>query len=145
VAIAAQIRRYLRDQDIPGYVTANGTDLSIHYQVALIQRAPAAFIKQQGREGLDRLVSAGFETLTIEANDERGDRIQKTFVINHLISALTRNLDQVEVVNVGIVPTAGAREMVYRDGSTTGEAQKVLIDPVPVPKRQRNARWTTSQ
>jgi hypothetical protein len=79
LAVAAEIRDYLRDQDIPAYVVASGTKLTISYQVGLIEYAPDTFFRQQGRSGMERMATAGFETLVIEAKDSGGHNQIKEF------------------------------------------------------------------
>jgi hypothetical protein len=81
LAVAAQIRHYLRDQDIPALVVASGTKLTISYRVALIEYAPDTFFRQQGEEGMKRIANAGFKTLVIEANDTSGRTQRKEFSV----------------------------------------------------------------
>jgi hypothetical protein len=79
LAVASEIRHRLREQDIPAYVVASGTNLTITYQVGLIEYAPSTFLRQQGRSGMERMANAGFETLVIEAKDSSGRKQTKEF------------------------------------------------------------------
>lgn len=71
LAVAAEIRHKLREQEIPANVVNIGTKLTIYYKVAQIEYAPDAFIKQQGKSGMERIARAGFDTLVIEAQGGR--------------------------------------------------------------------------
>ena len=78
--VAADVRHYLRDQDIPASVVASGTTLNVTYNYALMDYDPdKMFMKQQGKQGLKKMANAGFETLVIEANDKSGQSKKRTF------------------------------------------------------------------
>lgn len=78
--IAADVRHYLRDQDIPASVVASGTKLNVTYNYALMDYDPdKTFFKQQGKQGLKKMANAGFETLEIEAFDKSGQLKKRTF------------------------------------------------------------------
>jgi hypothetical protein len=78
--VAADVRHYLRDQDIPASVVASGTTLNVTYNYALMDYDPdTTFFKQQGKQGLKKMANAGFETLEIEANDKSGQTKKRTF------------------------------------------------------------------
>lgn len=78
--VAADVRHYLRDQDIPATVIASGTTLNVTYNYALMDYDPdKMFMKQQGKQGLKKMANAGFETLEIEANDKSGQSKKRTF------------------------------------------------------------------
>jgi hypothetical protein len=82
LAVAAEIRHYLRDQDIPAYVVASGSELRVYYRVAQIEYAPDTFFKQQGKAGMERIANAGFETVVIEAQDPNGGTQKKEFSVS---------------------------------------------------------------
>ena len=72
VAVAARLRRSLREQNVAANVVVNGTKLTVSYNSASIEDAPDAFLKQQGEAGMARIANAGFETLIISAQDSSG-------------------------------------------------------------------------
>lgn len=131
LAVAADIRRYLREQDIPAYVVASGTRLSISYRAALIDYVPETFFQQQGQEGIRRLASAGFETLVIEANDANGRTQKRGFPIASLVAqevtdSVSRARTRAEISGVRLIPwtlpTNGREaQMVLTDWRNTGE------------------------
>lgn len=70
--VAADVRHYLREQDIPATVVAYGTELIVTYKYAKAEHFPyLAFMKQQGKDGLRKIADAGFESVRIEAYDQR--------------------------------------------------------------------------
>lgn len=78
--VAADIRNYLKDQDIPALVVAYGTKLYVTYTYALAEYDPHEnFFKQQGKQGLRKIANAGFETLEIEAYDKNNQIQKRTF------------------------------------------------------------------
>lgn len=78
--VAADIRNYLKDQDIPALVVAYGTKLNVTYTYALAEYDPHEnFFKQQGKQGLRKIANAGFETLEIEAYDKSNQIQKRTF------------------------------------------------------------------
>lgn len=78
--VAADVRRYLRDQDIPALVIASGTTLSVTYTYALMDYDPdISFMRQQGKQGLKKMANAGFETLEIEAYDKNNQLQSRKF------------------------------------------------------------------
>lgn len=81
LAIAAQIRRDLRDQKTPASVVVNGTKLNVAYKSASIEDAPDAFIKGQGKAGMARIANAGFVTLIISAQDSAGQDQTKEIAV----------------------------------------------------------------
>ena len=81
LAVAARIRRSLRDQGVAADVVVNGTKLTVSYQAASIEDAPDTFIKQQGKAGMGRIANAGFETLIISAQDSDGQTQTKELPI----------------------------------------------------------------
>ena len=82
--VAGDIRRAMREQDIPAEVTANGSTLTVVYDVALIQYAPGSFARQQGEAGLARLRGAGFETVEFRAKDNTGQERTDEFRVADL-------------------------------------------------------------
>jgi hypothetical protein len=72
LAVAAEIRHYLRDQEIPAYVVASGERLIVKYLNAQIEYAPDTFTKQRGNTGMRAIARAGFTELVIEARDADG-------------------------------------------------------------------------
>jgi predicted nucleic acid-binding Zn ribbon protein len=78
--VAADVRHYLRDQDIPALVVASGSTLNVTYTYARMEYEPdETFMRQQGKQGFQRMANAGFETLVIEARDSSGYFKQKEF------------------------------------------------------------------
>lgn len=78
--VAADVRHYLRDQDIPALVVASGSTLNVTYTYARMEYEPdETFMRQQGKQGLKQMANAGFETLVIEARDSSGYFKQKEF------------------------------------------------------------------
>jgi hypothetical protein len=73
LAVAAELRRYLREQNIAASVVVNGTKLMVSYKSAAIEEAPDTFIRQQGNAGMGRIANAGFETLIISGQDSSGE------------------------------------------------------------------------
>ena len=71
--VAADVRNYLRNQDIPAAVVAYGNELSVTYKYAAAENSPyLAFVRQQGKEGLQKMANAGFDSVKIEAYDKGG-------------------------------------------------------------------------
>lgn len=131
LAVAAQIRHHLRDQDIPALVVASGTKLTIHYKVALIEYAPDTFFRQQGEAGMKRIANAGFKTLVIEANDTSGKSQRKEFSVTQYISkqsapkeASPKEQPKAEITQTRLVPFVTAQgkslQMVLIDWKNTG-------------------------
>lgn len=83
-AVASDIRRYFREQDIPADVAVNGNTLTVAYRAATIEYAPDTFVDQQGQAGLDRIADAGFETLEIQAKSLTGQQQSKSFRVADL-------------------------------------------------------------
>ncbi|HEY0375973.1 MAG TPA: hypothetical protein VGC87_03360 [Pyrinomonadaceae bacterium] len=69
--VAARLRRELRDEQAG--VIVNGTKLVVTYKAAAAADAADNFIRQQGKAGMARIANAGFETLTISAQDAGGE------------------------------------------------------------------------
>lgn len=81
--VAADVRNYLRDQDIPATVVASGTTLNVTYNYAIMDNNPDnAFFKQQGKQGLRKMANAGFETLKIGAYDSARQMQTRTFSLS---------------------------------------------------------------
>ncbi len=117
LSVAAAIRHYMRDQNIPVAVTAIGTELTVHYKVAQIDYAPETFFRQQGREGLERIANAGFATLVIEARDSSGRLQKKVFpVAQYRTNAPTPRPSPLNTINKNSVNT-GTASAKYFDGS----------------------------
>ena len=83
LSVAADIRHYLKDQDIPAQVVASGTKLTVNYEVAQIEYAPDTFFKQQGTAGMARIANAGFETLVFVARGSNGRSQRKEFSVTN--------------------------------------------------------------
>jgi len=82
LARAAEVRSYMREQEIPATVVASGTELSIQYEAASGDFLPEifqTFCRQQNTAGLR---TAGFETIEIRARDSAGTMQSRTFLLS---------------------------------------------------------------
>ncbi len=124
--VAADIRRFLREQEIPAHVVPAGRALRIRYEIAQIEHTPDTFLRQQGREGIQRIHDAGFEEVIIEANNPNGQIAERRLSVTELIAAQqpTGREPKVELVRARIVPftTANgqAAQMVLFEWRNTG-------------------------
>lgn len=131
LAAAAEIRHHLRDQNIPAYVVASGTRLTISYRSALIDYAPETFFRQQGQEGMERLANAGFETLVIEAKDSNGRTQSRRFPVASLVAAQapgaassargSAEVSEVRLVSWTLPANGREAQMVLTSWRNTGE------------------------
>lgn len=126
--VGADIRAYLRDQDIPAFVVPTERTLRVRYRNAQIEYAPDTFLRQQGAQGLKRIHDAGFTTLVIEANDATGSTQQREFSVADLVAERepTGNEPRAEIVRTRIVPFTMANgrtaQMVLADWKNVGTA-----------------------
>lgn len=79
LARAADVRRYLRENDIPANVIAVDRTLKIYYERASADYMEAIFETFCRQQNVDGLLASGFETISINADDSFGKGQTKSF------------------------------------------------------------------
>src|SRR6266508_2801356 len=79
LARAADVRHYLRENDIPANVIAVDRTLKIYYQRTSADYMDAIFETFCRQQNIDGLLVSGFETISINADDSFGKGQTKSF------------------------------------------------------------------